>query len=360
MGIIGFIYVLCAIILIATVIILVLNKMKEKDVAEGRRPERTQSKATSKPSATQLLDTREFIKDIEDIKDGILITENSTRFIAALTCFGVGDFYDQSAIEQMRVMKGYLGFINTINSPITYRLYTKELDMDYTVKKYSEKREEFIQKYKYLEASLSGIPKERLEEKERVQKEMDSLRFRIEHLTDQIHAVEHFSSSAVAMEQVQNYVIEWKYRAFEFDTDLTPAERFVRAKEELDVIAMSKIAALSAAGVKARICTQNEMIDICRRVSQPISVERFRMKELENSSFFDDINTSESIKNMDLLVGQEFARSVREELYKTLQSGSMEMPEEMNEEPEKTEGMAEKPESKEDSEGEVFTFGSEE
>ena len=139
----------------------------------------------------------------------------------------------------------------------------------------------------------------------RIEEEMNALAFRIEHLNAQIQAVNFYSSSAVAVEQVQEYVFEWKYRSADFNKDLTLEERFVRAKTELEVMASGKIAALSSAGVKARLCTDSEVIDAFRRITQPISVERFRMKELENSNFFDDIMTSDSMKNMEYLVTDE-------------------------------------------------------
>ena len=220
----------------------------------------------------------------------------------------------------MTVMKGYRGFINTITVPHTYRMYTKELDMDYTLKKYSDRRDELIQRYKFLEASLVGIPEEKSGERNRIQEEIKLVQFHINHLTAQMNSVSYYSSSAVAMEQVEEYLFEWKYRALDFDTELTFAERFLRAKMELEVQANAKIDALYSAGVKARVCTNGELIDICRRVSQPISVERFRMKELEQSSYFDDIITSESMKNMGYVVAEEAAQRSMEflqELFST-------------------------------------------
>ena len=349
---INIIIVFTVLVVIAALIFVVYYKKQEKERAEGKRTNSNTVSKASEKKVSALKDTRDYIREIEDIREGIIITDDATRFIAALNCRGVGDFYDQSASEQMGVMKGYLGFINTLTTPVTYRLFTKELDMDYTIKKYSDKQEEFIQKYKFLEASLAGISKERTGERERVLRDMENIKFKIEHLDSQMRAIEHFSSSVVAMEQVQNYIIEWKYRAADFDTDLTPAERFVRAKSELEVIASSKIAALSSAGVKARVCTQGEMIDMCRRVSQPISVERFRMKELDNSSFFDDINTSDSIKSMDILVGQEFAAAVEKDLQDLLFFGETD-----TESPQETEEPV--TEDKEDGK-EVFLFGEEE
>lgn len=350
--------VFTVVIIIAAFVFALYYKKQEQAREEGKRPKSSSASLESKNKASSLKDTREYIKEIEDIRDGILITEGATRFIAALTCRGVGDFYDQSASEQMGVMKGYLGFINTLKSPITYRMFTKELDMDYTIKKYSDKKEEFEKKYKFLEASLSGIPKERQDEQERLLREMKNLEFRIAHLDSQINAINYYSSSAVAMEQVQSYVIEWKYRSADFDVDMTPAERFVRAKEELDVLASAKIAALSAGGVKARVCTQGEMIDMCRRVSQPISVERFRMKELEKSSFFDDINTSDSLKGLEYLVGQEFSSSLRKGFMETLFSDDEASSNEEEQEEDDDEFL--KDEENEDNGKEVFTFGEEE
>ena len=293
-------------------------KLKEKEERKQRRKNGDNSNVDQKDS--EVKDSRILVEEIEDIRDGILITDNGTRFISAIVCRGVDDFYTLSSPEQMTVMKGYRGFINTITVPHTYRMYTKELDMDYTLKKYSDRRDELIQRYKFLEASLVGIPEEKSGERNRIQEEIKLVQFHINHLTAQMNSVSYYSSSAVAMEQVEEYLFEWKYRALDFDTELTFAERFLRAKMELEVQANAKIDALYSAGVKARVCTNGELIDICRRVSQPISVERFRMKELEQSSYFDDIITSESMKNMGYVVAEEAAQRSMEflqELFST-------------------------------------------
>ena len=311
--IIPIIIAITAIISVGMVVFAVYYKIQEKKREGNTRRRKSSSASTGSSSSptSQVKDSRELIKDIEDIEDGILITDDGTRFISAITCRGVNDFYDQSAYEQQMVMKGYRGFVNTITGPITYRMYTKELDMDYTIKKYSDKRDEFIKQYKHLEASLIGVPENNVAERNRIKEDMNSIRFRIQHLTAQMDAVGYYSSSAVAMEQMQDYIFEWKYRAGDFDTDLTPAERLARAKAELEVAASAKIAALASAGVKARVCTQGEMIDMCRRVSQPISAERFRMKELDASSYFDDIVTSDSMERMGYVVAEEAGEKSR-------------------------------------------------
>ena len=350
-----------AIISVGMIVFAVYYKIQEKKRENGTRSraKSSSSASSSSSSSSKVKDSRELVKEIEDIRDGILITDDGTRFISAITCRGVNDFYDQSAAEQMQVMKGYRGFVNTITGPMTYRMYTKELDMDYTMKKYSDKRDEFVQRFKSLEASLIGLPESNIEERAKIKEEMESVRFRINHITSQMDAVRYYSSSAVAMEQMQDYIFEWKYRAGDFDTDLTLAERFVRAKSELEVLASAKMAALASAGVKARVCTQGEMIDMCRRVSQPISAERFRIKELDASSYFDDIITSQSMESMKSLVAEEASeKSVA--LFKDILSAPAQTKEEVKEKEEvqttnKTTGQ-----KKETFEGEeVFTFGEE-
>lgn len=354
------IIMITVILSIAMVVFAVYMKIKEKERENGKRRKKSggSSGDSSSASSSKVKDSRDLVKEIEDIRDGILITDDGTRFISCVTCRGVSDFYDQSASEQMQVMRGYLGFVNTITGPMTYRMYTKELDMDYTIKKYSDKRNEFIQKYKFLESSLIGIKEDDVAERERIKRDIESIRFRINHLTAQMEAVGYYSSSAVAMEQMQDYVFEWKYRAADFDTDLTLEERFVRAKVELEVMASAKIAALSSAGVKARVCTEGELIDICRRVSQPISVERFRMKELDASSYFDDIMTSKSMESMGYVVADEKAEEGKEMLRALLSAEPSENEKKVEREKKETvsEATGKNVAEEESSEDEVFIY----
>lgn len=315
------IYITLAVIVVAFVVFYIWFMMKQKQKESGKISQGTM-KSSSNKSSSALKDTKEFIKEIEDIRDGILITDNGTRYIMAITCAGVGDFYDQSASEQLSVMRGYKGFVNTINSPITYKLYPTELDMDFTVNKYVEKREEYLQKYKIIETTIARLKQIDSEEYMELMREKEMIARKIRHIAQQLEGVQFYSSSSVAMEQRQEYVFDWKYSSSDFDKDLTMEERFVRAKAELEVIASSKIAALSSAGVKARVCTQGEIIDACRRVSQPISVERFRQKDIEASAFFEDIVTSDSMEGMSYVVAEDLLAGMGYETEGFLSSGT--------------------------------------
>ena len=65
-------------------------KLKEKEERKQRRKNGDNSNVDQKDS--EVKDSRILVEEIEDIRDGILITDNGTRFISAIVCRGVDDF----------------------------------------------------------------------------------------------------------------------------------------------------------------------------------------------------------------------------------------------------------------------------
>lgn len=276
-------------------------------------------------------DAKDYIQMIDDIKDDMIIADDMTRFIGVIECQGY-DFYSAHMIEQGNTVQGYLGFINIIDKPITYRQYSKSVDLEYTIKKYlkaydavCEKLDKAINKLDEIQLALKKeMSSDRmniyLKEQELTKRSIDAFEFRKFHLEDQLGYIDVNSGSTTTPLISSCYVLEWIYNPMEFSVDLSEYEILERAKNELTAQANAKISSLSNSGVKAKRCSTIELIDMCRRHSQPISSERYRIRDVVGSSYFEDITTSDSAKkineNIRKTLTNNATESLKEELLK--------------------------------------------
>ena len=264
-------------------------------------------------------DSKDYIK-IDDILDNVIITDNWTRFIGVIDCAGF-DFYSMSVQEQLNVVKNYMPFINTLDSPITYRQYSCSADMEDTLLRYSEAlrkverltNDVFLQidelNNSYSDTMLEGdirLFDSRMAELRRL---LDVYEFRRLHILDQLRYITEYSGNNVAPLLTETYVFEWNSSSLEAADLMTKDEIFAKAKVELNSIAASKIHALQMSGVKGRRCPTDELIDMFRRHSQPVSSERFKKKDLREIDFSADIITSDSLNDY-----QEKVRDFRKKM----------------------------------------------
>lgn len=292
-------------------------------------------------SGLERSDSKDYLK-FDDIKDRMIIADNGTRFIAAIRCRGY-EYYSAYIGERVNTQAGYRGFINTITTPITYRQYSKSVDLDYTNEKYKKahrKIEEqlFVLNEDYQETKktleeLKLVLGDKVSESEEVrmvldsleekQKQIKNLEWRRFHLEDQMEYHAQISGNAAEPEATETYIFDWEYHPFDFPVDLSKEEVYQRAMKELSKKASSYIHALSAAGVKAMRCSSAELVEMCRRHMNPVSSDRYKLdfKNLEDNSFFKDILTTSLKDELD----DEYADTMEYTMTKVLEDAAIEV-----------------------------------
>lgn len=259
---------------------------------------------------------------MDTIKDDMIVTDNGYRFIGMIRCSGF-DFYTSNASEQAGTMGGYLGFIKSIDNKITYRQFFRTVDMSHTIKMYKEAQDRInselfnaTEDFKQVEEEFKKVKNidiekaERLlDELERLKKKTESLAWREYHMRDQIAYIGRISGKNSEPEAIETYVYEWVYDAREFAKPLTKEEIYTKALVELDAKTRNMIIALSKCNVKAYRLNTSEIIEICRAYYKPISAEQFKMADIENSSFYEDIITSDSMEELNASAIQEFVET---------------------------------------------------
>jgi len=109
---------------------------------EKNRKKRRTKEVNTDYEGFQRKDSCDYIK-MDDIKDKMIILENGTRFVGIIVCQGF-DFYSAQRAEQALTAQSFLGFINTIKKPISYRQYSKAIDLEHTINRYEEAHEKII------------------------------------------------------------------------------------------------------------------------------------------------------------------------------------------------------------------------
>lgn len=256
-------------------------------------------------------DTLDYIK-IDDIRDEMIITDNGKRFIGVIKCHGF-DFYSEDYSVKSATCRGYYGFVNTITKPITYRQFSKPVDLEDTQLMYKDAYEKVEEELYNAQEDLKEIGvnlksnKDKLSDEEaelyrakivELQRLIEALKFRKFHLEDQMRAISMYSSGTVNPIPEETYVFDWTYDSIDFSVSLSDEEIYHRAIQELDAIANAKIHALSNCNVRASRCSTEELIDMCRWYSHPVSAARYKLRDIAKSSYYDDIMTSDSMERL--------------------------------------------------------------
>lgn len=282
----------------------------------------------------------DYVK-FDDIFDDMIITEDYTRFIAVIRAQGF-DFYYAHVAAQYSAQTGYRGFMNTVSQPITYRQYTKAVDMERTQNNYLRAYKELQDKLYNLSEDYKSA-KRRLRESEeekgllpgeqdeetsfmmdnllKMQKTIEALEWRLLHVKDQLVYIEQVGQSGGLPNREETYVVDWVYNPLDFPVELTREQVIEKAKLELKRIVREKVNALSSSGVKAFRCTTDDLIDMNRRHFQPYSADRYKTRDINNSSYYDDIISMEGKDDLKKMCNEELTLEIVESLQKEFLNG---------------------------------------
>lgn len=296
-------YILFAIIAFSIIggiamIVLYKNRKKRKKMEENAIYEHLNRK-----------DTADYLK-LDDISDDMIIANNGYRFVGVIKCQGF-DFFSAPEVEQNAAAANFLGFIGTIDSPVTYRQHSKMIDLENTVLRYEEKLREkekllynIVEDKKELIAAMKNTPdmtveqlhiyEDKILEVERMEK---SYSFSVFHLKDQLRYIKKYSENGASVpEKVQEWEFEWSYDSNDFLKELSKEEIYEKAKSKLKIKAKNFTTALGNCKVKTRRYNTEELLEVNRLYSSPISSNRYRLRDLVNSNFFDYITKSNDVK----------------------------------------------------------------
>jgi hypothetical protein len=271
------------------------------------------------------VDSEEFVPIEDDgIKDQMIIEKGGKRFTAIIRCRGF-DYYTSNVEEKIRTKNHYVSFMSSLTEPMTYRMYGEDINMENTMKMYQgakENTEEMLynlsESYKEAQAdweAVKGTGSVKEEELYKylldLQKKLISFDWRLFHIEDQINYISKVSGPAAGRQKLaQTYVISWKNPGGPLSNYLSDEELYKKAIVELNKSCRTKIRQLNDCGVSAYRCSNDELLDMCRKHYHPKSSNIYTIKDIQNSVYFDEIATTNSIDTMNY----EFEDSLVEEI----------------------------------------------
>lgn len=271
------------------------------------------------------VDSEEFVPIEEDgIKDQMIIEKGGKRFTAIIRCRGF-DYYTSNVEEKIRTKNSYVSFISALTEPITYRLYGEDINMENTMKMYQgakEHAEEMLynlsESYKEAQAEWETVRGTDSVKEEALykylldlQKKIKSFDWRLVHIENQMNYISKVSGPAAGRQKLaQTYVISWKNPGGPLSDSMSEKDLYKKAIVELNKACRTKISQLNDCGVSAYRCSNDELLDMCRKHYHPKSGNIYTIKDIQNSVYFDEIATTNSIDTMNY----EFEDSLAEEI----------------------------------------------
>lgn len=259
-------------------------------------------------------DSLDFCK-FDDIKDDMIITDNGTRFIGIIKARGF-DYFQARPEERNSTEGGYGMFINSVSEPITYRQYTKAVELDETRNSYKAAYDRTEQTLfnlnedfnrltaQYYDLKNSGqemsdeVEWEILNQCEKLAEQIEVYDYRRLHLADNLNYIDQVTK-VTSPEKVQTYIYDWTYDPLFDATELTDSEIHKKAITELKRKGEAYIHALGNAGVRASRVHTDELIQMMRRHFHPLTANTYTQKDLAESNYYEEITSSSGLRESD-------------------------------------------------------------
>lgn len=255
------------------------------------------------------MDAIEYVK-FDDVTEKMVVTDGKKRFIGGIACVGC-EFKDLEDGEQLQVIRGYLSFINVLDTQsIQFWQMARDVNLDKMVSDYREQLKRQQEKqylltldYEELKKESEQIPDietERYEEYycrlRQMQREITSIGYQAKQLQAQAEYLESVSGDKADPHLDQMYLFDWVYNALDFTQDLSEADIYAKAERQLRNKTSAYISALRNCGVKAKPLSGVEILEQMRRYTHPVSAAKLRVEDILQSAYDSIAVTSESLR----------------------------------------------------------------
>lgn len=260
-------------------------------------------------STFKRLDSIEYVK-FDDVAEDMVIADGKKRFIGGISCSGC-EFRDLEDGEQLQVIRGYLSFINVLDTQsIQFWQMARDVNLDKMVLDYREQLKKMQERqylltldYEEMKAESERLPDgeaERYEEYYRtlrqLQKEITSIGYQVQQLRVQVEYLESVSGDKADPHLDQIYLFDWVYNELDFTQELSAADIYAKAERQLRNKTSAYISALHNCGIKARPLSGVEILEQMRRYTHPVSAAKFRVEDILQSAYDSIAVTSSSLR----------------------------------------------------------------
>ncbi len=242
-------------------------------------------------------DTAEYIA-IDDIKRGMVIKDNYRTYIAGVKTNGI-NFHDLTKREQGNVMLNYIGYSNTIDSPVKMVIQASEDDVDCFLSNFDEIKQKRLMEMEELSNEIKELKKnyERVKDDnsakgiiEREIKKKEKMLLNTEWMLKRNETKRYFiesTTSAIKLDKFESYIFkEYTHDDDAFGYKLSRKEIVDRAEKELWVKLKSVKQGHEACGAECSILSSDEIAQVLRSTFNPLEGSDYKIKDALKSDMF--------------------------------------------------------------------------
>ena len=280
------------------------------------------------------VDSVEYAK-FDDVTENMVVADGKKRFIGGISCSGC-EFGDMEESEQLQVIRGYLSFINVLDTQsIQYWQMARDVNLDKMILDYKEQLKR-MQEMQYLltldyeelkkeSELLKDTELERYEEYyhklRQMQRQIISIGYQIQQLQAQTEYLESISGERADPHLDQVYLFDWVYNALDFTQDLSETDIYAKAEMQLKNKASAYISTLLHCGIKARMLSGVEILEQMRRYTHPVSAAKYRVEDILQSAYDSIAVTSNSLRKAEERADMGMLQKIAEEFQAMEQEG---------------------------------------
>lgn len=285
------------------------NKNKVKDNVQSNKVSGTENVNTSTSSMQNKQSIFNFM-EFEDVTDNMIIQKNHSRFLMVIECQGIN--YDlMSGVEKTSVEEGFVQFLNTIRYKIQIYIQTRSIDLESSLSVYRERVKEVENKLIRMQMQYQQM----LEDDEYSEEQISKAYF---ELTKQKNLYEYGKSVLQDTERMslnknilnKKYYIVIPYFSAEAGSEnLDKEELRGIAFSELYTRAQSIIRSISVCGVRGKVLTSNELVELLYMAYNRDEAEVFGLNKALRAGYNEMYSTAPDVLKKKM---QELDKAIEE------------------------------------------------
>lgn len=295
---VGLLVTLAMVLFIVLIILIMIyfflpNKSKEKK--ENTENGENINTSTNK-SQYNIQSVFQFM-DFEKIEDNMIVQKKGKRFLMVVECQGIN--YDlMSEVEKNAVESGFIGFLNSLKSPIQIHIQTRTINLENSISNYKDRLKNIEEQLTIQEDQLKQLQKQNnIPNKQIRDKEFEVLRLRNLYLygKDIIRNTESMSLNKNILRKKYYIIATYYYSNTDSDEVLNDDEIRDVAFSELYTRCQSMIRVLSTTGVTGKVLNSYELVDLLYNAYNRDGAETFGIDKATEAGYDELYITSPDI-----------------------------------------------------------------
>lgn len=238
---------------------------------------------------------------------GVMVVDHRT-FVGVINVVGY-NFFSASYDTQVNTINAAISFFNSLETPISLRQTVKAIDISYNIEAFTVEARRLAEEISQLSRRIQDLMNDAedyldadpalaadlMDQAEELGMERERKNRQFGEAEEMIRYMNEISTLSGDTQKVQNIVFSYTYDGTQFTSALTKEEVYAEAFTQLESIAGAMISGLYRCGCTARRCSAEEIVDLMRRHTHPVTGDDYSVQDLFNSNLGALFVTSDSL-----------------------------------------------------------------